>query len=314
MNWYEIRISTSSQAVEAVADMLYSLDISGVIIEDPADPYLYNANEGDWDYIDINEIKPKIDMPQVKGYVSYIEDFAKLRSYLEERMEQISQSGLDAGSYSIEIQKMEDTDWENEWKKYYKPFPVGNRLAVKPSWETLPTELEDRIVVEIDPGGAFGSGTHETTYTCMEALEKYMKSGDTVIDVGTGSGILSIVAAKLGAGKISAVDNSFAAYETTLENVRNAGYESIITPIHGNLVDEIDFKADVVVANIIADVIMIISEYIGDYMKEDAFFISSGIINIKKVQVLETLDRFGFEIVEMYEKGEWVTIVSRKRK
>jgi ribosomal protein L11 methyltransferase len=312
MNWFEVKISTTAQAVEAVANMLYTLDINGVIIEDPDDTLFYNSNEGDWDYIDINEIKPNIDMPQVKGYLSHIENYDELYEYLNVQMEQINQSGLDVGNFRIEIVKMENTDWENEWKKYYKPFAVGKKLAIKPSWEDITDELKDRIIIEIDPGGAFGSGTHETTYTCMEALEEFITPNCDVIDVGTGSGILSIVSAKLGAGKIVAIDNSYAAYETTVENIQRGGFENIQV-IHGNLLDEVKAKADVVVANIIAEVIVMISEYIGKFIKADGVFIASGIINIRKEMVFEALNKYGFEVIKTIEKGEWITIVSKVR-
>ncbi|MEA3422265.1 MAG: 50S ribosomal protein L11 methyltransferase [Bacillota bacterium] len=312
MRWFEMKISTSHMSVEAVANMLYQFDINGVVIEDPEDPIYQDTENGDWDYIDIEDVLPKESSPVVKGYVNDIGNYEEMINYLINEMMRIKDSGLDIGEYKIEINELDDQDWANEWKKYYKPFEVGNKLYIVPSWEDVKT-LEGRVNVLMNPGGAFGSGTHETTFTCMEALEKHVGSDFLVYDIGCGSGILSIAAAKLGAKKVVGVDYSDVACVTAVENAQMNDVAEKVEIIHGNLTDDITGKADVLIANIVADVIIELSETIGDYITDDGVFISSGIIDIKYPDVVKALEKNNFEIVETISKGEWYTIVSKKR-
>jgi|LGVF01.1.fsa_nt_gb ribosomal protein L11 methyltransferase len=312
MRWFEIKIFTSHMAVEAVANMLYQFDINGVVIEDPEDPIYQDTENGDWDYIDIEEVLPKESSPIVKGYVNDIGNYEEMINYLTNEMMRIKESGLDIGEYKIEINEIDDQDWANEWKKYYKPFEVGNKLYIVPTWEDIKAP-NGRTCILMDPSGAFGSGTHETTFTCMEAIEKYMKRDSLVYDIGCGSGILGIVAAKSGAKKVIGVDYSDVACVTAVENVKMNEVAEKVEIIHGNLTDDITGKADVLIANIIADVIIELSETISDYIVDDGVFISSGIINTKYPDVVKALEKNDFEIVETMNKGEWYTIVSKKR-
>lgn len=312
MGWFELKIYTTHQAIEAVANMLYKLDINGVIIEDPEDSIYLDSESDDWDYIDFEEVKPIDKRPAVIGYVSKIKGYEDIFNFLTEEMMSIKKSGLDVGVFEIQINEVDNHDWENEWKKYYKPFNVGKSLYVCPSWEKIDRNI-NKIVISIDPGGAFGSGIHETTSTCMEALEEYLNKGDSVFDIGCGSGILSITAAKLGAIKVTGVDNSAVAIETAKENVKLNKVDDIVDIINGNLTDKIDDKADIVVANIIAEIIISLSEYIGNYIKDDGYFITSGIINGKRQGVVDELEKYNFKILKIVNKGEWNTIVSKKR-
>lgn len=312
MGWFELKIYTTHQAIEAVANMLYKLDINGVIIEDPEDSIYLDSESDDWDYIDFEEVKPIDKRPAVIGYVSKIKCYEDTLNFLTSEMMNIKKSGLNVGDFEIQINEVDNQDWENEWKKYYKPFSVGKTLYVYPSWEKIDEDIK-KIVISIDPGGAFGSGIHETTSTCMEALEEYLSNGDNVFDIGCGSGILSITAAKLGAIKVTGVDNSAVAIETAKENVKLNKVEDIVNIINGNLADKLEDKANIVVANIIAEIIISLSEYIGDYIKDDGYFITSGIINGKEQEVVDGLKKNNFEILKMINKGEWNTIVSKKR-
>ncbi len=202
-------------------------------------------------------------------------------------------------------------DWENEWKKYFKPTRIGQKIVIKPSWEIFEA-TEDDLIIEIDPGNAFGSGTHETTSMCIEMIEKYMNKSDTVVDVGCGSGILAIAAGKLGSKNIIAADIDPSAVETAKENIHMNGLSDVTEVRCGNLLDVIPEKADLVVANIIADIIVKLSDDIDQILKPDATFISSGIILDKTDWVVDELKKRQFEIVEVKKKGEWAVVVSKK--
>lgn len=310
MKWNEIKIATTHEAVEAVSYLLMQLDIGGVVIEDPQDE-VYNASyEGDWDYIGDTFI-PEEERAVIKAYVSDMKASGGVFRFLEEGMKNIGDSGLDVGDFSITITQVDDVDWANEWKRYYKPFKVGQRLVVVPSWETWEPG-DGEVLLRLDPSGAFGSGTHETTFTCLEAIGKYLEPDDLVFDIGCGSGILSVAAALLGASQVTGVDFSAVACRTAKENVVANHVEKTVRIIEGNLADDIEGKADLVVANIIADVIIGLSEDVGEYMKDDGLFIASGIIESKHEEVVRALHAHAFEIVETYHKGEWFTLVSRK--
>jgi len=206
--------------------------------------------------------------------------------------------------------KIKTEDWANEWKKYYKPTKVGKNFIIKPTWEEYNLS-ENEVMIELDPGMAFGTGTHETTRMCINAIEKYMKQGDSLIDIGCGSGILSIAAAHLGAQRVIAVDLDKLAVKVSKENVELNGFSDTVDVRYGDLTEVIDEKADVIVANIIADIIAKLSENIADFMKKDGYFISSGIINDKKDFVISKLIDNNFEIVEERNDGEWNCIVCR---
>ncbi len=314
--WYEIKVKTTSEASEAVSNMLYEIGAEGVLIEDPNDPVYTNSKESDWDYIDIEEVKMHLeyDGAVVKCYFDGADvgasDLEDKLTHLKGRLSQIESFGLDGGPLTVEVKELENTDWNNEWKKHYKPFEVGNRLVIKPSWEEYEA-TDDRLIIEIDPGGAFGSGTHETTSMCMEMLEENVTADMDVFDIGCGSGILGIAAAKLGAKSVIAVDLDEAAVMTTQENAVRNNVSDNFTVHHGNLMDVVSGKADIIVANIIADIIILLAKDLRTFMKPGGLFISSGIIDDKIDAVKEGLEASGFEIVEVRRRGEWAAILAR---
>ncbi len=314
--WYEIKVKTTSEASEAVSNMLYEIGAEGVLIEDPNDPVYTNSKESDWDYIDIEEVKMHLeyDGAVVKCYFDGADvgasDLEDKLIHLKGRLSQIESFGLDGGPLTVEVKELENTDWNNEWKKHYKPFEVGNRLVIKPSWEEYEA-TDDRLIIEIDPGGAFGSGTHETTSMCMEMLEENVTADMDVFDIGCGSGILGIAAAKLGAKSVIAVDLDEAAVMTTQENAVRNNVSDNFTVHHGNLMDVVSGKADIIVANIIADIIILLAKDLRTFMKPGGLFISSGIIDDKIDAVKEGLEASGFEIVEVRRRGEWAAILAR---
>lgn len=310
MSWYEVKIKTSEMAIEAVSNILCEAGAGGVMILDPNDPDFHNQDQGKWDYYDPQNIKLDFEGVLVTGYIEK-EDITESILEIEQRISELGGFGLDAGLGEVSYSTVNPQDWENEWKKYFKPFRLGDHMVVKPSWETF-EEKEGDIIIEIDPGNAFGSGTHETTSMCIEMIEKYMKSTDTVIDVGCGSGILSIAAGLLGAKEVIAVDIDENAVRTAKENLAHNGLEAVSSVRHGDLVSVISERGDLVVANIIAEIIVMLVDDIDKVLKPNAYFIASGIILSRISMVTDKLRESGFEVLEVIEKGEWAVVVSKK--
>ena len=307
--WIEIRVITKSEALEPVSGIFYGLDCKGVAIEDPEDILGREKGPLTWDFADINVLEYRGKSAVVKGYFSEEDNIEELVKYIEEKLVEIKTLGIDIGEGIVEIKKMYEEDWANNWKKYYKPSKVGERIVVKPTWEDYHANAEE-LVVELDPGMAFGTGEHETTRMCIQALEKYVQKDSTVFDVGCGSGILAIAAAKLGAKLAVGVDLDPVAVESAKENV---GFNDVdnIEIIHGNLIEVIDGKADIVVANIIAEVICILTEDVSRVIKTGGLFITSGIIHERVEMVVNKLEECGFEIVKVNKDGEWNCIIAK---
>lgn len=307
--WIEIRVITKSEALEPVSGIFYGLDCKGVAIEDPNDILEREQGPLTWDFADINVLEHKGEVAVVKAYFSEEDNIEEVIKYINEKMEELKDLGIDTGIAKVESEKMYEEDWANNWKKYYKPTKVGERIVVKPIWEEYEAK-ENELVLELDPGMAFGTGTHETTRMCIQSLDKYVKKDSTVFDVGCGSGILAIAAAKLGAKMAVGVDLDPVAVEFAKENV---GFNNLdnIQILYGNLVEVIDGKADIVVANIIAEVICILTEDVKRVLKEDGYFITSGIIHDRVDMVTKKLEETGFEVVEINKDGEWNCIVAK---
>lgn len=306
--WIEIKIVTNSNAIEPVSGIFYGLDVKGVAIEDPNDILTREQNALSWDFADTNIFEYGDRAAVVKGYFSQENDIDEVVSYIEEKLKELVDMGIDAGDGKVITSAVYEENWSTAWKKYYKTTKLGQKVIIKPLWEEYAAK-DDEVIVELDPGMAFGTGTHETTMMCVELLEKHIKPGQKVFDIGTGSGILAITASKLGAESVLAVDLDEVAVKAAQEN---ASYNKVknIEVKHGNLVDVVDGKADVIVANIIADVIILLSKTIRQFMKEDGLFIASGIINDRKNDVLEALANQGLIIQEVREMGEWVAVTT----
>ncbi len=312
MNWTEVTIITTPEAVEAVSGVLYETGVGGVSVEDPTLLLECNRTTKEWDVLD-KEVEER-----------YSEDKAVIKAYyapesnMEENLLRIREGinraaeFVEVGDVKISSAIVSEEDWENSWKKYYKPVEVGERIIIKPLWEEINTDRD--VVIELDPGMAFGTGTHETTRMCLKVLEKYVKENKSLLDVGTGSGILSIGAAKMGCGKITAVDIDTVAVKVAKENISLNGVEEKINVVCGNLTDCIEKeKYGIVVANIIADAIIMLSGGIADFLADDGVYITSGIINHRADDVKATLTDCGFEITEEIREGDWVAIVCRKQ-
>jgi ribosomal protein L11 methyltransferase len=306
--WLEVKIVTASDAVEPVSGIFYGLDVKGVAIEDPKDILTREQGPLSWDFADVNILEYGGEAAVVKGYFSKEENIEELRQYIENKISDLRNMGIDVGEGKLILNSVNEEDWANNWKKYYKPVKIGKHIVIKPIWEEYDKEPED-IVVEMDPGMAFGTGTHETTRMCVQALEKYVKHDHTVFDIGTGSGILAITAAKLKAKEVIAVDLDPVAVDSAKENVKFNSIDNIKV-LYGNLMDVVEGKADIVVANIIAEIIILLTEDVKKFIMPGGMFIASGIIRERKDDVVNKLETSGFDIIEVNYDGEWVCIVS----
>ncbi|GAA0718860.1 50S ribosomal protein L11 methyltransferase [Clostridium malenominatum] len=307
-DWLEVTILTSSEAVEAVSGILYNTGVQGVSIEDPEDVEYKKKNPGDWDYFDEDLLQVK-EGAIIKGYFKEDEKFEEYLKYIKESIDNLQEYGIDKGKGNVFVTKVNEEDWENNWKKYYKPTKVGDKVVVRPIWEEYEA-LEGEVIIDLDPGMAFGTGTHETTRMCIKALEKYVNPESIIFDIGTGSGILAIAAAKLGAKKVIGVDLDPVAVTSAKENVSFNDLDNIEI-LYGNLMEVVNGKANIVVANIIADIIILLTEDIKTFMEKGSYFISSGIIKERKDDVAKKLEECGLDIVEVNSEGEWVCIVSK---
>lgn len=286
--WTEIKIVTNSEAVEPVSGIFYGLGVKGVAIED--------ENGGE--------------LSAVKGYFSQTNNIEEIVKYINQKLSEIKEFGIDIGNAKVLTKNVYEKDWANEWEKYYKRIKIGKNIVINPLWENYDPE-NNEIVINMDPGMAFGNGTHETTSMCIEYLEKYVKPGYDVFDIGTGSGILSIVSAKLNAEHVQGVDLDEVAVDSANKNVKLNGVQDRVDIKHGDLVDVIDGRADIIVSNILAEVIIDLTGKVKDYLKSGGLFIVSGIIKDKKEDVISALTKNSFQIVEMKENGEWVAIVAK---
>ncbi|MDD3223847.1 MAG: 50S ribosomal protein L11 methyltransferase [Clostridium sp.] len=306
--WIEVNIVTSSEAVEAVNGILYNTDVKGVSIEDAEDVEFKKKHPGDWDYFDETLLHIKSGAV-IKAYYKDDENFKEYIEYIKNGVNNLEKLGIDKGEGIVNYSKVNSSQWKDNWKKYYKPTKIASRIVVKPIWEKY--EPKDfQLMVELDPGMAFGTGTHETTRMCVQALERYVDEGKTVFDIGTGSGILAISAAKLGAKDVLGVDLDPVAVDSARENLQYNDVHNIKIE-HGDLLDVVKGKADIVVANIIADVIVILTPDVVNVIKKGGYFITSGILKERVDEVLSKLKECGFEVMEVNNQGEWMCVVAK---
>lgn len=305
--WIEVKVVTKPDSLEMVQGIFYGLDVKGVAIEDPRDILEREQGPLTWDFADINILEHGGKAAMVKGYFSVEDNMEEIIEYIKSKLIEIKNMGIDIGEGTVEYIKVNEEDWANNWKKYYKPTKIGENIVVKPIWEEY--EANGEMVIELDPGMAFGTGTHETTRMCVEALEENVKEDTTVFDIGTGSGILAIAAAKLGAKKVIGVDLDPVAVDSAKENVSFNDLNNIEI-IYGNLMDVVTGKADLVVANIIAEIIVVLAEDVKNFLVPGGLFITSGIIRERRDLVETKLKEKGFKIKEVKEQGEWLCVIA----
>jgi len=306
VDWLEITVCTFPGTVEAIAELFEEMKTGGVIIEDPAIILRYAA-ETHPDEWGVPGKVSEHDWPLIKSYFPADQNLNRRLSDFYQALDRLALSPAP----QVSTRRVVDEDWANAWRAYYKPVRAGQRLVVKPSWEEW-SRKEGDLVIEMDPGMAFGCGTHTTTLLCLRLLEVYVRSGDTVYDVGTGSGILAVAAAKLGAGRVTATDLDELACRVALENVARNQVNGIVQVVHGNLLDLVEGQADLVVSNIIASVIMNLAPDASRALVPGGIFIASGIIRDRAVAVRAAMEASGLAIRDQLCEGHWVAFVGEK--
>lgn len=311
MKWSELSIHTTNEAVEAVSNILHEAGASGVVIED-SDELGREREDLFGEIYSLNPDDFPVDGVRVKAYLAETSFLLETVEEIKLAINNLTNFDIDLGHNVITVQEVDEEDWATAWKKYYHPVKISNRFTIVPTWEDYDRVNTDELIIELDPGMAFGTGTHPTTVMCLQALEKTVQPASTVIDVGTGSGVLSIGAAKLGATKVHALDLDEVAVRSAIENITLNKVDDVVQVTHGNLLDNVDEQADIVVANILAEIIMTFTDDAFKIVKDGGLFITSGIIATKKEDVKESLLQAGFEIEEVMMMEDWVTIISRK--
>lgn len=318
MKWTKVTIETTTEATDMLSYLLGEYGVEGIEIEDKIP---LSERDRKAMFIDIlPELPPDDGVAYISCYIEDDMDTKQLCRYISEQMEEMSVY-MEVGSGAISIAETEDKDWMNNWKEFFHPFRLEDNIVIQPTWTEEAEVSPDDLVIRMDPGTAFGTGSHETTRLCIANLKKYIsKDGSTeVLDVGCGSGILSVAAMKLGAKRVYGIDIDELAVKASRENLMLNGIsEACFSLIQGDVIGDVEFakrlkgigQYDIVAANILADVIIPLSAIIRPFMKENAVWITSGIIDTKEEAVKAALLEHGFEILDISYMGEWVCIVA----
>lgn len=311
MKWSELSFHTTNEAIEAVSNIMHEAGASGVVIEDSEDL----TKEREYRFGEIYSLDPE-DFP-VDGVI--LKAYLPVNSFLGETVDAIKVAinnlaafDINLGKNEVTISEVDEEEWATAWKKYYHPVKISKRFTIVPTWEIYNPVSSDELIIELDPGMAFGTGTHPTTVMSLQALEKVVRPSDRVIDIGTGFGVLTIGAALLSAKEVYALDLDEIAVKAANDNVELNKVQDIVTVEEGNLADKVDQPADVVVANILAEVIMSFTDDAFNIVKPGGSYITSGIIEAKKNDVKASLEASGFVIEDVMMMEDWVTIISKK--
>lgn len=306
MDWLEASITTTTPGADIVSDMMMRYGAKGTQIIDRTDVPDPARPSGYWELVDPKLIE---EMPEQVVVKAWFPEGTRLATMQEELGTLPALTGMALGELKLSFNQVREEDWAEYWKQYYKPFYLGSRLVVRPSWESYTAQPGD-LVIDLDPGMAFGTGTHETTALCATLMEAYCRDG-SVLDIGTGSGILAIAAAKLGAGQVLALDIDPVAVKVAQDNVQQNGLADRVQVIAGDLLGGIEQQFDMAVANILADVIISLAEPVRKHLKPGGVFICSGIIRERAQDVRAALVAAGNDVLEERQEGEWVAFVSR---
>lgn len=310
MKWCEISIQTSHEAVELIAEIFRDLGASGVVIEDPelVNDYI---TSGKWDYTDI-PIAKETEVVVEKAYLPVNGELEGRIQTLRQEIKALESRGVNTAPDVLTTAELQDEDWSDTWKQYFHTEKPGERVVIKPTWEEYAPQ-GDEVVIELDPGAAFGTGTHATTSMCIRQLEKLVKPGMTVFDVGTGSGILSIISAKLGAKNIQAVDYDDSVLKIVEENLEQNNVEDIISVAQSDLMQNVHGKAELVIANIIADIIIRLFDQLDEHLEQGGTLLTSGIIEDRIEDVLASAEKHGYGVVERLENKGWACITFKRK-
>lgn len=320
--WLEVTIDTVTDCLEELAAYLTGCGIVGLVLEDEADLAEFaDEQKSVWDDVDESLLEQRRGVSRVRFYVTDDEDGRVRLEEVTAGLEGFrSRVGREAGTLAVSTLSLREEDWSENWKKYYTPFPVGERLYVVPEWMRGDPVPEGRIPLYLNPGLIFGTGSHGTTRLCLEGVEKYVETDDNVLDLGTGSGILSIAALRLGARSAKGCDIDPKAARVAAENASFNGIGEQFRCFTGDIIHDENLRAalagkyELVLANIIADVIIPLCDVVGDYLTEDGLFLTSGIIAHRWEDVKAALERNGFEILERREREVWVFCTCRRKR
>lgn len=313
MEWNEVIIDTTQEAKEAVANILNEFGANGVVIDEPI-----AFSEKELRFGEIYELEKKHESKNgviIKAYFLDDENWESLNEKIIARINELATYQIDIGAWSISVKRVKQSDWENEWKKYFKPLRATERFTIVPTWENYQKESDDEMLIFMDPGMAFGTGSHATTKLSLEALQKVIRQNDTVVDVGSGSGILSIAACYLKAGRVYSFDLDPVAVSSTKRNRDLNGFTKQIIVQKNDLLKGVQFAepVDVIVANILAHIILNLIVDANRVLKTNGYFIVSGIIQKEAETVKKRLKEHGFAIVETLREGHWTTMIAQKR-
>ena len=307
MQWAEVSVDTSHEATELVSEILQELGAAGVVIEDPA---LLNEyiRSGLWDYTDLKESE-ETEVVRVKAYWALDEELEGKLQRLAARLDGMTAHGIDTGAgAAVSWKAVADEDWAETWKEFFHTEKIGARTVIKPTWEEYEAGAGE-IVAELDPGAAFGTGQHATTALCIRALEELVRPGMTVFDVGTGSGVLAIVAAKFGAKRVEAVDFDPVAVRVARENVRQNDVEDVVRTGQSDLLKSVEGRADLIIANIIADIIVRLFGEAEAHLAPDGTMLLSGIIEDRLQDVVEAAALHGFAVEKIEQEKGWAAVI-----
>ena len=306
MQWAEVSVDTSHEATELVSEILQELGAAGVVIEDLA---LLNEyiRSGLWDYTDLKESE-ETEAVRVKAYWALDEELEGKLQRLAVRLDGLAAHGIDTGAGAVSWKAVADEDWAETWKEFFHTEKIGARTVIKPTWEEYEAGAGE-IVAELDPGAAFGTGQHATTALCIRALEELVRPGMTVFDIGTGSGVLAIVAAKLGAKRVEAVDFDPVAVRVARENVRQNGAEDVVRTGQSDLLKSVEGEADLIIANIIADIIVRLFGEVEAHLAPDGTMLLAGIIEDRLQDVVEAAALHGFAVEKIEQEKGWAAII-----
>jgi len=309
LNYLEVTVTTTEEMSESLANLFWDLGAGGVVIEDPR-TLRQKIEDQSWDAWEIPQELLDAEDIELKGYFPIDTRLVETIAAFKSRSEEIKHL-FPGGRVDIIETEVAAENWATSWKAFYKPEKIGERVVIKPSWEDYQEQKGD-LIVEMDPGMAFGTGNHPTTAMCIRALEEYIFPRCSVLDIGTGSGILSVTAAKLGAGKVLAVDHDPVSIDAARENVILNGVSDRVSVLQGDLASKIEEKVDIIVANIIADVIIRLIPQTLSLLDKNSIFIASGIIKERKSDVEEALKQNLFLIEKVLHEGEWVVVIARR--